>query len=69
MPNGQGKLTWPNGDFYEGMFRNGKRHGLGKRINMDGSEYTGEYFDDKPHGQGKFMLTLFLYRFVHMERR
>jgi len=35
------------------MFRNGKRHGLGKRINMDGSEYTGEYFDDKPHGQGK----------------
>jgi len=27
IPNGMGKLIWPNGDYYEGMFRNGKRHG------------------------------------------
>jgi hypothetical protein len=33
QPHGQGKLTWPNGDVYEGIFKYGKRHGLGKRIN------------------------------------
>lgn len=67
MPNGQGKLTWPNGDFYEGAFLNGKRHGYGKRINMDSSEYTGEYFEDKPHGRGNF---IFIYkpRIICLER-
>ena len=27
VPHGIGKLIWPNGDFYQGEFRNGKRHG------------------------------------------
>jgi hypothetical protein len=39
VPDGDGKLTWPNGDTYEGAFKLGKRNGYGKRINVDGSEY------------------------------
>lgn len=30
MPNGPGKLTYNNGDVYEGNFVNGKRSGFGK---------------------------------------
>lgn len=39
LPHGYGKLTWPNGDYYEGHFKYGKRNGMGKRVNVDGSEY------------------------------
>ena len=39
LPHGYGKLTWPNGDHYEGNFKYGKRNGMGKRVNVDGSEY------------------------------
>jgi hypothetical protein len=52
LPHGQGKLTWPNGDYYDGLFKYGKRNGMGKRVNTDGSEYQGEYLDDKPNGRG-----------------
>ena len=41
VPDGLGKLVWENGDFYEGQFKNGKRHGTGKRINADGSTFVG----------------------------
>lgn len=27
---GEGKLQWTNGDFYEGDFKNGLRHGQGR---------------------------------------
>ena len=27
--DGNGKLTWSNGDFYQGTFKNGLRHGRG----------------------------------------
>jgi hypothetical protein len=60
LPNGYGKLTWPNGDYYEGNFKFGKRNGFGKRINVDGSEYQGEYLEDKPNGRGNIDL---LYKF------
>jgi hypothetical protein len=53
VPHGQGKLTWPNGDVYEGAFKTGRRHGKGHRINKDGSQYIGDYSDDKPNGKGK----------------
>ena len=27
VPHGKGKMVWPNGDYYEGWFVNGKRDG------------------------------------------
>lgn len=52
VPHGEGKLIWPNGDYYIGAFRYGKRNGFGSRVNIDGSQYEGEYLDDKPNGKG-----------------
>ena len=37
LPHGKGKMVWQNGDIYEGMFKNNKRNGMGKRTNADGS--------------------------------
>ena len=37
LPHGEGKLTWPNGDYYLGNFKYGKRNGFGSRVNVDGS--------------------------------
>ena len=45
VPN-EGKMEWPNGDVYIGQFKNGKRHGKGRRKNEDGSTYEGYYEDD-----------------------
>lgn len=68
MPHGFGKLTWPNGDYYEGNFKNGKRNGKGRRVNIDNSEYNGEYVDDKPHGRGNIKLERCrVDRFVYLE--
>ena len=37
LKNGDGKYYFPSGDYYEGQFKNGKLHGLGKFIKQDGS--------------------------------
>ena len=44
--NEPGIMEWPEGDKYEGHFRFGKRHGQGKRFNVDGSSYVGAYEED-----------------------
>ena len=54
------------GDLYEGKFRNGKPHGLGKMTYKDGRvvngiwkngkiEYEGDLVNGKPHGRGKMI--------------
>ena len=45
-PDEPAHMEWPNGDRYEGYFKYGKRHGQGKRINVDGSQYVGAYEED-----------------------
>lgn len=51
--NGYGKLVYPNGDYYEGFFKNGLKHGKGK---IDYSKtrtiYFTEFREDKPIGWG-----------------
>ena len=49
-----GKHTGPDGDVYEGQWRDGKLHGQGKLTSLSGEVvYEGEWRDGKFHGQGK----------------
>jgi hypothetical protein len=48
---GTGKLTWANGDTYDGTLRKGQRHGKGLFIWANGQRYDGQWIDDHPTGQ------------------
>ena len=50
--DGFGTYTWPNGDKYEGMFKNDDLHGQGTYTWSDGSKYIGNHKDGKGNGQG-----------------
>ena len=50
--NGKGIWTNPRGSTDEGVFRNGKMEGIGRRLYKDGSRYEGEFKDDEPNGMG-----------------
>eukprot|EP00911_Craspedida_sp_UC1_P002268 UC1_evm1s1721 len=52
--NGFHKVTWANGNVYEGGWKDNKFYGQGKYTWSDGDVYEGEYKDDVQHGQGKF---------------
>ena len=53
--HGVGKLTFANGDVYEGPFHQGQRHGKGKLTYAEfGDEFVGEWRGDKQHGHGRF---------------
>jgi len=42
-------LTWPDGSFYDGMWKKNVRHGIGE-YNTAGMVYKGQYFNDLKHG-------------------
>lgn len=45
--------TYPNGDFYNGSFRNGRRHGQGLLVEFaSGTTYEGSHQNDLRHGKG-----------------
>jgi len=47
------KITYKNGDCYDGHIFYGKKHGIGKYISTDGEIYSGVWKDDKKNGKGK----------------
>jgi hypothetical protein len=47
--HGDGKVTFDNGDTYQGEWRDGERHERGKSISIPGQRYEGKYIDDKTH--------------------
>jgi hypothetical protein len=65
-PHGKGKMTYANGDVYEGDYKDGIRHGKGKYTYANGDVYEGDFEDQKfwedwrdgtPHGKGKKTYT------------
>ena len=52
IPHGHGKMTYPNGDTFNGQFMQGKKHGKGEYRFKDGETRTGEWF----HGRGMFRM-------------
>ena len=51
--NGYHIETYKDGSKYEGNFKDGKKHGIGRYTYTNGS-YVGEFKDDKMHGNGTF---------------
>ena len=51
-----GKMFSVNGDFYIGIFKDGKLNGNGKIIYNDGDIYKGEFHDNVLNGHGKIKL-------------
>ena len=50
---GNGRCKFHNGDTYDGMYENDKKHGMGTYISMKtGRKYEGEWRNDKIHGTG-----------------
>jgi hypothetical protein len=60
-PSGHGKMTFANGDVYEGDWvYNGSssvKQGKGKQTYANGSVYEGDYINSKWHGKGKWTDT------------
>jgi len=52
--NGQGSLTYANGNKYVGEFEDDKLHGQGTWTSANGDKYVGEFKDGKLHGQGTY---------------
>ena len=48
-----GECKYTDGSTYSGDWMNGKRHGLGKLVELNGYMYYGWWEDDLRHGQGE----------------
>ena len=51
---GHGTYEWENGDFYEGMWKNGKPDGNGVFYFENGDNYTGRFSEGIKNGHGKY---------------
>lgn len=51
--NGEGTLTFKNGDSYKGHFKNGTFDGKGTFTSKDGWKYEGEFANGQANGKGK----------------
>lgn len=54
LKQGIGKLLLPNGDYYNGEFKNDKMDGHGEYIWADGERYNGNYKENMMHGYGEY---------------
>ena len=46
-------MTYPNGNKYEGEWKDGMMHGKGVLTDLDGNKYEGEWEKGEMHGTGK----------------
>jgi len=55
LKNGYGKMVFPSGDVYEGMWVDNKMHGEGTyTYKSSGDIYSGAWEDSKKHGAGRY---------------
>ena len=54
---GVASWTWPNGNRYDGEFRDGKKNGHGVITRPNGDRYDGEFRDGKNNGHGALTLA------------
>jgi len=52
--HGKGRWTHPDGDSYDGDWKDGKKDGRGAYKFADGSSYEGEFKDNQREGRGVF---------------
>ena len=52
--HGKGIFTWPNDNYYDGNFLNGKKNGRGIFYWNDNRTYDGFWKNGKKHGLGVF---------------
>ena len=52
--DGQGTYIYPNGEKYEGDWKNGKYHGHGTYSWSNGNKYVGEWKGGNLNGQGTY---------------
>lgn len=50
---GRGKAAYKNGDVYEGLYDNGRRHGKGTYTYYGGDEFQGIFVENKKSGLGR----------------
>jgi len=55
LPTGSGSVAYFDGDFYEGLFKNGLPNGEGVMKYADGDYYEGMFKDGQPNGAGKLV--------------
>lgn len=51
--SGTGKITWANGDVYDGTLVKGQRQGKGLFVWANGQRFEGDWVQDTPSGKGK----------------
>ena len=54
---GHGTYEWENGDFYEGMWKNGKPEGEGTLIRINRDKFEGKWKNNRPEGKGTIILS------------
>ena len=57
LMHGRGKYRYPNGDFYEGDFKDDLRDGYGSYIYANGDKYAGQWANDYKDGTGTMVFT------------
>ena len=63
MPNGMGRLIYPDGNLYHGTFLKGVPHGEGRFISNQGWYYEGELVREQAEGDGVFVFDAIGYRY------
>ena len=51
---GEGKLSYVDGDVYYGQFLNGEYHGEGDHVDVEGNRYQGQFKEGLYHGKGSY---------------